>query len=69
MSKMQSTNQDKEPEIATKSPVSAIAAQVMDIEDDRDRAIAKAALTISEICERWYNTHQVSKLTYRSCFA
>lgn len=30
---------------------SAAVAQTMDIEDDKERAVAKAALTISEICQ------------------
>ncbi|RXW23332.1 hypothetical protein EST38_g2498 [Candolleomyces aberdarensis] len=54
MSEMQSTSSDKKvdkPSVVETSDslASATAAQSLDIEDDRERTIAKAALTISEI--------------------
>jgi conserved oligomeric Golgi complex subunit 5 len=46
------------PDTTARDPVnesiglpSATVAQTMDIEDDKERAVAKAALSISEICE------------------
>jgi hypothetical protein len=56
MSEMQSASSDKKvdkPSVVETgdSLASATVAQSLDIEDDRERTIAKAALTISEICE------------------